>query len=74
MSHDVDYRSLKVGDRVAATYVGYPDLRVGVITRFTPKKIVVGFKGMTNDGTLYEEHKFPSQICLISKGDTENGN
>lgn len=73
MPHDVAYRELKVGDRVAATYVGYPDLRVGIVTRFTPKKIVVGYSGMTNDGSLYEEHKFFSQVCLISQGN-QNGN
>jgi hypothetical protein len=65
--HDVAGRSVQVGDVVAATWNKYPDLRVGVITRFTPKKIAVGFKGQYADGSLYEELKFTSQICFISR-------
>lgn len=64
---DVSNRELEIGDVVAATMVGYPDMRVGEVTRFTPKKIVVGFKGMHNDGSLYEEHKFQTQVCFIRK-------
>ncbi len=64
---DVAGRPLEIGDTVAATWNKYPDMRVGVITRFTPKKIVVGFKGQYADGSLYEEAKFQTQVCFISR-------
>jgi hypothetical protein len=65
---DVAGRDLEIGDIVAATYVGSPDMKVGKITRFTPKKIVVGFRSRPDTGSElcgYEEHKFPSQVCFI---------
>lgn len=65
---DVAGRELQIGDTVAATYTGHPDMKIGFVTRFTPKKIVVGFKSTYNKGTIYEEHKFQTQVCLITKG------
>jgi hypothetical protein len=68
---DVAGRELEIGDVVAATYVGCPDLKIGVVDRFSPKKIIVKFKDNSHkresELAYHTEHKFPSQVCLLSK-------
>jgi hypothetical protein len=65
---DVDGKRLEIGDIVAHTVTGRPELKLGRVERFTARKIVVGYSRLTKAGrTDYSDHKFPYQVCYVRK-------
>lgn len=59
---DVTGKTLLIGDKVVATFDGYADLEVALVTSFTPKKI--GLIRRSNGGYYT---KFPIQVSLVEK-------
>ncbi len=68
---DIAGRSLSIGDLVAVTYLGSPSLKLGRVSRFTPKKTAVEFfrKRANGEAYSYEETKFSDQICIVEKSE-----
>ena len=66
---DISGIELQIGDLIAATNIGYADLRRVFIVGFTPKKIRVDTKSSLDHG-VYDpviETRFPYQVSFISR-------
>lgn len=57
---DCNKNKLEIGDLVAYCRVGYKELSVGKVVRFTPKSIIV-----TEIDGNYEQSRFPYQVAKL---------
>lgn len=63
---DVDGKELKIGDKVAYCVVGYSELCVGVISKFTPKACRIG-KDVSCITNQNSQIRFGNQICKMGE-------